>query len=94
MTHKERVIAAIRHDKTDRVPRGELAIEGDVVRKLIGDERFASLDGNEALLAATKELGSDMVNIHQFPMEQVGENSTGPIFRSVLGDEHVIVVER
>lgn len=90
MTHKERTMAAIRHQKTDRVPRGELAIEGELVRKLIGDKRFTSMDGNERLLAAIEELGGDVVNIHQFPMEQVGQAPTGSIFRSVLGDEHVI----
>jgi uroporphyrinogen decarboxylase len=90
VTHKERIMAAIRHEKTDRVPRGELAIENELVHKLIGDERFETLDGNERLLAAIQELGADVVNFHQFPMEQVGQASTGPVFRSVLGDEHVI----
>ncbi|MDH4203503.1 MAG: uroporphyrinogen decarboxylase family protein [Phycisphaerae bacterium] len=90
MTHKERTMAAIRHQKTDRVPRGELAIEGELVRKLIGDKRFKSMDANERLLAAIEELGGDVVNIHQFPMEQVGQAPAGLIFRSVLGDEHVI----
>ncbi|MBW8016496.1 MAG: hypothetical protein FVQ82_09935 [Planctomycetes bacterium] len=89
-TKKERVRAAIRHEKSDRVPRGELAIEGELVRNLIGNERFASLDGNERLLAAINELGCDLVNIHQFPMEEVGQDPIGPVFRSVLGDEHVI----
>ena len=90
MTHKERVMAAIRHEKPDRVPRGELAIEKNLLRKLIGDDRFACLDDNERLLAAIRELGGDLVNIHQFPMEQVRQTSAGPVFRSVLGDEHII----
>ena len=90
MTLKERVMAAINHEAPDRVPRGELAIEEDLLRKLIGEHRFASLDANERLLAAIQELGGDLVNVHQFPMEQVGQTSMGPVFRSVLGDEHVI----
>ncbi len=84
MTHKEIVMAAIRHQKTDRVPRGELAIEEVLVRNLIGDKRFASLDGNERLLAAIKEIGGDLVNIHQFPMEQVGEAATGCLAHKML----------
>jgi len=91
MTHKERVTMAISHRTPDRVPRGDLAIENGLLRELIGDERFVSLDDNERLLAAIQELDGDMVNVHQFPMKQVGVSATGPIFRSVLGDEHVIV---
>ena len=37
-----------------------------------------------------QELGGDLVDVHQFPMEQVGETATGPIFSSVFGDEHII----
>jgi uroporphyrinogen decarboxylase len=83
-------MAAINHEAPDRVPRGELAIENGLLRELIGEERFAALDENERLLAAIQELGGDLVNIHQFPMEQVGEADSGPVFRSVLGDEHII----
>jgi uroporphyrinogen decarboxylase len=90
MTHKERVRAAICHKKSDRVPRGEMAIERELLHKLVGDQRYLAQNENEQLLAGIRELGADLVNIHQFPMEQVGRTPQGPIFRSVLGEEHVI----
>jgi len=50
------------------------------------------MTANERLLAACRRLGSDLVNLHQFPMQQVGETDSGvPICRSVLGDEHVML---
>jgi len=90
VTRKERVTAAIAHRRPDRVPRGDLAIEDKLLRGLIGDERYADLSRNARTLAAIRELGGDLVDVHQFPMEQVGETEAGPVFRSVLGDEHVI----
>lgn len=90
MTHKERVAAAIAHVRPDRTPRGELAIEEKLLRSLIGEENFNTMGPCERVLAAVNELGGDLVNVHQFPMQQVGETASGPIFRSVLGDEHII----
>ncbi len=90
MTHKERVLAAINHRASDRVPRGELAIENGLLRELVGEAQYDSLNGDERLLAAIQTMGGDLVNVHQFPMEQVGEAESGPVFRSVLGDEHII----
>jgi uroporphyrinogen decarboxylase len=92
MTHKERVMAAISHRQPDRVPKGELAIEGDLLRRLIGPERSEQMNGNERELEVWKRLGADLVNVHQFPMTQVGKTDNGQdIFRSVLGDEHIFV---
>ena len=91
LTKKDRVRAAIAHQRPDRTPKGDLAIEQGLLRKLIGEERYDALSPNERMLTALTQLDADLVNIHQFPMEQVGENEKGqPIFRSVLGDEHVI----
>lgn len=88
--HQRRVLAAIQHDRPDRTPRGELAYESEIVRGLIGDARHASLDANGRTLAVIGELGGDLVNVHQYPLEQVGEDPAGPIFRGALGEEHII----
>ena len=91
MTHKERAKAAILHQKPDRTPRGDLAIENELLRSLIGPEVYKELDHKERLLKALRILGSDLVDIHQFPMQHVGQTIDDlPIYRSVLGDEHVI----
>ena len=92
MTHKERVMAAISHRQPDRVPKGELAIEGGLLRRLIDPERSERMSGNERELEVWSLLGADLVNVHQFPLTQVGTTDNGQdIFRSVLGDEHVFV---
>ncbi len=91
MTHKERVTAAIRHEDPDRTPRGELAIEEGLVRALLGDDVYESLSARERRLTVWTELQADLINVHQFPMTQVGETPGGQaIVRSVLGDEHII----
>jgi len=91
MTHKQRVTAAIEHRRPDRVPKGDLAIESGLLRALIGAEAFDRLGPNERLGEVWRLLDADLVNVHQFPMRRVGQTDDGlPVFRSVLGDEHVI----
>jgi uroporphyrinogen decarboxylase len=91
ITRRERVAAAINHRQADRPPRGELAIEDGLVRALLGYEVYESSSPRERLLRVWQELGADLVTVHQFPMSRVDEDASGqPVFRSVLGDEHVI----
>ena len=91
MDKKQRVISAIRHEQPDRVPKGDLAIENGLLRALIGDERFDESTEYERQLAARRVLGADLIDIHQFPMDEAGRDDRGfPIYRSALGDEHAI----
>lgn len=91
MTHKERMMATICHKQPDRTPRGELAIEDELVKSLLGKDRFDRLSSRERKLTVWQELGADLINVHQFPMQQVAETDDGQaICRSVLGDEHII----
>ena len=91
MTPKQRVLAAINHREPDRIPKGDLAIEDGLLRAIVGNEKFEELDPWQRQLAAWRTLGADLVNVHQFPMQEVGRDDRGyPIFRSVLGDEHVM----
>jgi len=91
MPRKQRVRDAVAHRQPDRVPKGDLAIETGLLRALIGSEQYDRLTPNERLLRVWQVLDADLVNIHQFPMRRVGETVNDlPIFRSVLGDEHVI----
>jgi len=91
MSHKQRIQNAIQHKESDRTPRGDLAIENDLLRKMIGSRAYDELTPNECLLKMCRLLDSDLVNIHQFPMQHVGQTAEKlPIYRSVLGDEHVI----
>jgi len=91
MNHKRRILDAIGHRRPDRTPCGDLAITNDLLRALIGDAAQAELSPRERLGKVWTQLDADLVNVHQFPMRQVGRTDAGlPIFRSVLGDEHVI----
>jgi len=91
MNSQERVLAAIGHRETDRVPKGELAIEGRLVEALLGSEHAQKLDPFTRDLEVRRLLAMDLVHIHEFPMEVVGKSDEGYlIYRSVLGDEHVI----
>ncbi len=89
MNHQERVLTAIGHREPDRVPKGELMVEGRLVEALLGEEQARSLAPFPRELAVRELLGMDLVHVHEFPMEQVGQSNRGnPIYRSVLGDEH------
>jgi hypothetical protein len=82
---------AIRHVKPDRFPRGDLAIEEGLLRRLIGEVDFAVLDLPGRLLKAWCLLDADLINVHEFPMDRVGESPEGyPVFRSVFGEEHAM----
>ncbi len=91
MNKKLRVVSAIRHEEPDRVPKGDLAIENGLLRALIGEEQYNRSTDYERQLAARRVLGADLIDIHQFPMEEVGQDDRGyPVYLSALGDEHVI----
>jgi len=66
-------------------------IEGRLVEALLGTEHARKLAPFTRDLEVRELLGMDLVHIHEFPMEVVGQSDKGyPIYRSVLGDEHVI----
>ena len=89
MNHKERVLSAIEHRRPDRVPRGELAIEGEILKKLIWDAGFESMSPFERELEARRVLGADLINVHEYPMDQIGETDDGKaIMRGILGEEY------
>ena len=91
MNHKERVLSAIQHRQPDRVPKGDLAIEGQLLKALVGDEKFDSLSPFERELEARVVLGADLIDVHEYPMEQIGEaDDCKLIFRGILGEEYII----
>lgn len=86
-----RVMNALARRKPDRVPRGDLAIEEGLLRRLIGEETFQRLNGPARLLEGWRQLDADLINVHDYPMDRVGESSEGhPVFRGVFGEEHVV----
>ena len=82
MNKKERVMAAIAHREPDRVPKGEVAIEYDFARALVGED----LPDYELNLKVHEMLNMDLMIIGDWPRPQIGETEEGyAIRRDVWG---------
>lgn len=71
MTKKERVMAAIRHQETDRVPKGELHIEGELANRLLGREYPLTYECFERERDIRALLRMDLVNVGEWPQWEV-----------------------
>lgn len=86
MNKKERVLAALKHEPVDRIPRGELAIEGKFIEHYLGDKK-QTLSALQKEVYVREQLGFDFVNIHEFPKKLIGYADDGyPIYESPYGD--------
>lgn len=80
------MLAALRREPVDRIPRGELAIEGGFMKAYLGEEQ-ASLSALQKELFVRRDLGMDFINIHEFPKNLLGYADDGfPIYQSPYGD--------
>lgn len=87
MTKRERVLAAIRHQPVDKIPKGDLLIENGLLQKLLGEEKYQELSPMAQQLAVREKLHCDLIDVHEYPAELAGYSNDGyPIYRSVLGD--------
>ena len=88
MTSIERVLAAIHHRQPDRVPKGELGIAPSLRDALVAGTAAQGAPVYERELEARRVLGMDLINIHEYPMERIGETDDGCIlFRGAFGEE-------
>ena len=67
MTGKERVREAILHHETDRVPKGELHIEGELSNLLLGKSYPLTYEDFERERAVRELLHMDLVNVGEWP---------------------------
>ncbi len=82
MNHIERVRAAIAHREPDRVPKGEVAIEYDFARALVGE----GPEGYELTRRVHEMLGMDLWFVGDWPRPQIGATPEGyAILRDVWG---------
>ena len=88
MTKKERMLAALRRQPVDRVPRGELAIEGGFIENFLAEEGVTEeLSPYEKEIFVREKLGFDFINLHEFPREFIKNDADGyPIYKSPFGD--------
>lgn len=86
MTKKERMLAALRRQPVDRIPRGELGIEGGFIANFLKDVEKPMSDLQKEVYVRN-ELGIDFVDIHEFPRKLMGYADDGyPIYKSAFGD--------
>lgn len=87
MTKKERISCAIHHQESDRVPRGELAIEDGILNQLLEEKKYQQMSHMAKQIEVRRLLGMDFINIHEFPVTLEGYAEDGyPVYKSVLGD--------
>ena len=86
MTKKERMLAALRHQPVDRIPRGELGVEGGFIQAFTADVK-TPMSGLQKEIYVREKLGFDFINIHEFPRKLLRYSEDGyPIYQSPYGD--------
>lgn len=86
MTKKERMLAALRRQPVDRIPRGELGIEGGFISAFTADVK-TPMSQLQKELYVREQLEFDYINIHEFPRKLLRYSSDGyPIYESPYGD--------
>lgn len=90
MNHKERVWAAIRHQPSDRVPKGETWIDGRLANRLMGTDYPTDYQHFERDLAVRRLLDMDLVNVGDWPSWPIGVDEKGyTIYRSNYGYDYI-----
>lgn len=86
MTKKERVWAAIRHEESDRVPKGELYIQPQIANKLLGEEYPLDYQHFERDCKVRELLHMDLVNVGDWPEWEIEKMEDGKkVLQSVYG---------
>lgn len=84
MTKKERVLAAMAHKETDKVPKGEIYIESNIANKLIQKDYPLDYLHFDREKEVRELLNMDLVNLGEWPAEEIGKDKNGnKTFRSV-----------
>src|SRR5665647_318219 len=88
MTKKERVICALNHKEGDKIPKGELWIDGSLANKLLNSNFPLDYQYYERDLKVREFLNIDHINLGEWPAEEIGKDNHGnKIFRSIYGYE-------
>lgn len=90
MTRKERVSNAIRHKESDRVPKGEIWIEGSLANRLLNSSYPVDYQSYERDRKVREFLDIDLINLGDWPSEEIGTDEAGNRkYRSIYGYEYV-----
>lgn len=90
MTKKERVLCAINHKEADRIPKGELSIDTTLVNRLLNKEYPSDCFHLERDVQVRSLLNMDIINLGEWPCEELGEDGEGnKKFRSIYGEDYI-----
>jgi len=90
MTRRERVMTAIRHKEPDRVPKGEMWIEGSLANRILKTAYPLDYQHYERDRHIREFLNIDLINLGDWPSEEIGTDTNGnKKFRSIYGYEYV-----
>ena len=85
---QQRVWDALRHVRPDRTPKGDLAIEGRLMRELACAGGYTGEDALGRQLAALQYLDADIAHCHEYPVTSLGVDAAGrALFRGAFGEE-------
>jgi uroporphyrinogen decarboxylase len=91
MNSRERVLCSISHGRPDRTPKGDLAIEAKLECELAKTGGYDGDNPNELRLAALRFLGADIVHVHDYPVQPIGNDSQGrPLYHGAFGEEFAL----
>ena len=77
MTKRERVFAAINHKNVDKIPKGELCIEGGLANRLLSAHYPLDYQHFERDLEIRKLLDIDFINLGDWPSVYLGKDEKG-----------------
>jgi len=88
MTKIERMMAAINHQEADKVPKGEIYIEGEIANRLLGTDHPVDYQHYDRDRAVRELLQMDYINVGDWPAEALGKDDKGnDLYRSIYGYE-------
>jgi len=90
MTHRERILAALRHQPVDRLPKGEIGVEAELANRLMGTNYPLDFQHYERELAIRNFLDMDIIVVGDWPSWPVGVDAKGrTIYRSNYGYDSI-----
>jgi len=91
MTKKERVLSAINHKSTAKVPKGEICIDGNLANKLLHSSYPTDYQHFERDKRVRELLKMDLINVGDWPQQLIGEDKNGyPVYLSNYGYEFIV----
>lgn len=93
MTKIERVLNAIAHKEVDKPPKGEMWISPIIANKVLNENYPLDYQSFKRDVKIREKLGIDLVNVGEWPMENLGDNlykdPYGTIFEDNGTSKHI-----